>query len=117
MSAQSLIDYVEACLVAWAEWNRDGGGIGYASGTLLHRIMREGAILVPSTAQFDMPDPIHQTDLAIKALPDREQEAVRLKYLNTHLTDQQRADKMKVSRATFQNMVERAKWFIRGRIG
>jgi len=79
--------------------------------------MVEGPGASQATALLDMPDYISKTDHAIRALPERECEAIKLKYLRTNLTDQQRAEKMDVSRATYQSTVDRAKWFIRGRVG
>ncbi len=114
------MEYVEACLSQWAEWNRDGRiNLGYPRRTLIHRMMKEGAgaghaAVAPAE---EMPEAVFRVEQAIRALPDLERQAIKLKYLHIYLTDNMRAKKLHKSRAQFFIILDRARWFIRGRIG
>jgi len=115
----SKTEYVEKCLDAWAEWNRGGHTtLGYPGSTPIARLMREGpgAGQASGNCTLEMPEEVQRVEQAVRALPEQEKQAIKLKYLKIYKRDKDRAKIMKISRAQFCIILDRARWFIRGRL-
>ncbi len=100
---------IDSRLRVWGEWtvaNRCEGGGG---GSVLAALIDGGGVVVRSTGKaVNMAEDVYDTERAVCRLDDKYREVVFLKYLEPELSDQQRADRMKVSRRTFLRYVATA---------
>lgn len=115
-----MLVLVEERLQEWADWSRgSAGSIGYPSRSPIHRMMREGAGAGGGFGPrlLEMPATVQTTESALRDLPDRQRKALKLKYLSTGLRDQDRAKRLRISYEMYRREVERARWFLCGRIG
>lgn len=80
--------------------------------------MREGPGAGQATgrAVISMPDIVETIEQAVVTLPNRQREAIKLKYLRRYMSDRSRAKKLHLSYSMFRRELDRARWFIGGKI-
>lgn len=63
-----------------------------------------------------MPPLVEVVEIAIIALPVQQKRAIKLKFCHPDLRDIDRANAMHMALGSYQREVDRARWFIGGRI-
>lgn len=119
MSDDSVVEKVEVALQQWADWSRGGvENLGYPSRSPVHKLMREGAGASGGFGprRLDVPELVERTEAAVVSLPARQREALRLKYLWIGGRDQERAKKLRMSYDSYKREVERARWYVGGKL-
>lgn len=112
-----LMKKVENALVEWGDWSRGGRErLGYPGQSTIYQAMQGHGNAAPQRGGFEMPVVVARLEAAIRDLPEQEREAVMLRYLRPGLTDKGRAKRLGVSYGTYRIVLERARWFIGGRI-
>lgn len=122
MPELTMIEQVDIAITAWAEWQRQTASpaaSGYSGRTTIAKLMEEGAGAAGGgygQAASDMPPLVEIVEIAIIALPVQQKRAIKLKFCHPDLRDVDRAKAMRMALGSYQREVDRARWFIGGRI-